>query len=498
MKFLFSVLYLRYPGMQSLLHSGDAEYYSLALEDEMARIKTSSRVDDKNLNGGMELGSFAEIVTSLTTAIDLSEGNGPFHTLRTCIIGMRIGRRISLEPPALSDLYYALLLKDIGGAHTQPMDRSATGQDGVRARRLLREGSGGMSWRDHARAALDLYDSTPLLKRVTKQLEFLLHQRALRSETVALRSAAAGTMLEKLGVSSETRAAVCAIDEQWDGRGGPAGMCSTSIPVIAQIVKLAQTMERFYAQGGSRVVIPWLHRRCRGWFDPGLVAAATRLFETPSCWWQLDQKDLLAYTVALEPRDYLLAATSETIDQVCEVFAEVADARSNYSNTHSSLVADIAVRIARVLKMSERQVQTLRRAALLHDLGKLEVPREILEKQGPLTADDLPILRNYPLRTCKILERVPEFREVAQLAVTHHERLDGTGYPKHLTAEQLSLSARILAVADVAEALSAERSFRRKYTGQQIYQILMAQTPHALDVHCVNALLHNSVMSLVA
>ncbi|SEC14331.1 HD-GYP domain-containing protein [Terriglobus roseus] len=449
-------------------------------------------------NAGMELGSFAEIIASLTTAIDLAEGNGEFHSLRTCIIGMRIGRRIGLTPAAQSDLYYALLLKDVGGPYTQTWDRAATGQDGATARRMLREGVGGMSLRESGRATFDLHRGGSFPGRVRKQIEFLWQRKHLRIETALLRCAAAGELLDKLGLSSETRAAVCAIDEQWDGRGAPDRAHSVCIPVLAQIVKLAQTMERFHARGGSRSVIHGIHRRCRGWFDPGLVAAATRLFESPSSWWQLEQKDLLSYTVSLEPREHMLAANGDTIDKVCEVFATVADARSNFSSTHSSLVADIAVRIARVMNLSERQVTTLRRAALLHDIGKLAVPRHILEKQGPLTKDDLPVIRNYPLRTREILERVPEFREIAELAVTHHERLDGTGYPKHLTGEQLSLSARILAVADVAEALAAERSFRRKYTGQQIYQILIAQTPHSLDIDCVNAFLHNSVISLVA
>src|SRR4051812_21517768 len=99
-----------------------------------------------------ELGSLAETIAALTEAIDLADGNDAGHTLRTCIIGMRIGRRISLTPSALSDLYYALLLKDIGGSHTQPWDRTATGQDGVPARRLLREGMGGQSLLENVHA----------------------------------------------------------------------------------------------------------------------------------------------------------------------------------------------------------------------------------------------------------------------------------------------------------------------------------------------------------
>ena len=454
--------------------------------------------DAANTSDRSELGRFAEMIGALTAAIDLAEGNGNGHALRTCIIGMKIGQRLAMSPVDLSDLFYALLLKDIAGPHTQSLDMSVTGQGGLRARRLLREGRSGMSWREAGRAILDLHQDKPLLQRTRSRLHFFLKREHLRAETVAVRVAAANDLLDTLGVSSATRSAICSVDEKWNGRGAPGRLRGLQIPVIAQIVKLAQTMEFFSRLGGEKRVVPWLHRRCRGWFDPGLVAAASRLFESPSSWWHLDHKDLLAFTVSLEPRKHMLAATSDSIDRTCEVFAEVADARSLYSKTHSAQVADIAVRIARVLKMSDRQVKTLRRAALLHSLGKLAVPRHVLEQEGALSAEDQALLREYPLRTYDILHRVPELQEIAQIAMSHHERLDGSGYPNGFSGDQISRSARILAVADVAAALAAERSFRKKYSGQQIYKILTELTPHKLDAECVNALMHESVMSLVA
>lgn len=445
-----------------------------------------------------ELGRFAGMIGALTTAIDLAEGNGTGHTLRTCVIGMKIGRRLSMTPLDLSDLYYALLLKDIAGPHTQSFDMAVTGQGGLRARRLLREGRSGMSWREAGRAILDFHRDKPFLQRTRSRLQFFLKRGQFRAETVAIRVAAANDLLDTLEVSNATRVAICSVDERWDGRGAPDQLRGVLIPVIAQIVKLAQTMEFFSRLGGEKHVIPWLHRRCHGWFDPGLVAAATRLFESPSSWWHLEHKDLLAHTVSLEPRKNMLAATSDSIDRICEVFAEVADARSHYSSKRSVQVADIAVRIARVLKMSDRQVKTLRRAALLHSIGQLGVPRHILEQDGALSAEEQALVREYPLHTYDILHRVPELEEIAQIAMSHHERLDGSGYPNQLSGDQISRSARILAVADVAEALAAERSFRKKYSGQQIYKILTELTPHKLDAECVNALMHESVISLVA
>jgi HD-GYP domain-containing protein (c-di-GMP phosphodiesterase class II) len=317
-----------------------------------------------------ELGSFAEIIECLAEIIDLAEGNVPSHSLRTCATGMRIGRQISLPLAALSDLYYALLLKDIGGTHTQRWEMTATGGGGVRARRLLREGWGAMSWLESSKAARDMHHGEFLPARAYKLLRFVWQRSKLGKETVDIRCAAASSLLNKLGVSAETRAAVCSIEERWDGRGAPEGMQATSIPVISQIVKLAQSIERFRTEEGDERVIPLLHRRCRGWFDPGLVAAATWLLESTPSWWLIDGNELRAYLLSLEPREHMVTANSDTIHGVCEVFAEVVDARSRYSSTDSSRLADLAARMARMLKMSEQDI-TRRCTALRTREGKI-------------------------------------------------------------------------------------------------------------------------------
>ena len=120
----------------------------------------------------------------------------------------------------------------------------------------------------------------------------------------------------------------------------------------------------------------------------------------------------------------------------------------------------LAARIATALGADEAEVTDLRRAAMLHDIGKLAISNRILDKPGGLTAAERAQVREHPLITARILERIPGFAHLAPLAAAHHERLDGSGYPYGLRAENLTQPMRVLAVADVFEAMTSARPYR--------------------------------------
>jgi HD-GYP domain-containing protein (c-di-GMP phosphodiesterase class II) len=133
-------------------------------------------------------------------------------------------------------------------------------------------------------------------------------------------------------------------------------------------------------------------------------------------------------------------------------------------------------------------VRDLRRAALLHDVGKLAISNQILDKAAGLNAAEAAIVREHPVVTGEILERVPCFRRLAPLACAHHERLDGRGYPRGLMAAELDLPMRVLAVADVYEAVTSERPYRMAMSSSQALAILRAEAPAKLDATAVAAL----------
>ena len=209
-----------------------------------------------------------------------------------------------------------------------------------------------------------------------------------------------------------------------------------------------------------------------GGSNPDLVDCLCATAST-ELWERLSRHDVDAEDVAAaEPAELVVVATEERLDQVARAFAWVIDAKSAFTYRHSERVADIAVRIARVLGFSQAEQVRIGRAGLLHDIGKLAVPNSVLDKPGKLTEAEWSKVREHPFYTFQILERVPLFRAFAEDASNHHERLDGRGYFRGLSADRLSTTARTLAVADVIDALHSDRPYRPKMTLDQVFAIV--------------------------
>ena len=176
------------------------------------------------------------------------------------------------------------------------------------------------------------------------------------------------------------------------------------------------------------------------------------------------------------------------LDRIAEGFSSVIDAKSPWTFCHSSGVAEVSVGIAEVLGISGRRLATLRRAALLHDIGKLGVSNMILDKPSRLTESEMAQMRLHTNYTYQILSRVNGFSEFAETAAAHHERLDGRGYHRGISGSDLSLEVRILGVADVYEALAARRPYRQDLTREEVMVVLDKQAGTALCPAVVGAL----------
>ena len=183
-----------------------------------------------------------------------------------------------------------------------------------------------------------------------------------------------------------------------------------------------------------------------------------------------------------------MVADDARLDLVAHAFASIVDAKSPYTGRHSEGVAAIADELAALLELDGRARATLRRAALLHDIGKLGVSNRILDKPGPLGPTEWDTVRRHPQWSMEILARVSVFGTVARIAGAHHERLDGRGYHRGLTAAQLDQPSRILAVADVAEALSAERPYRPALGADEVLEIMRRDANRGLDGNALAAL----------
>src|SRR5215213_10530425 len=396
----------------------------------------------------------SEVVRGLSHALDITEGEAPGHAARTCVIGMRLAQQLGLDAQSRSDLFYALLLKDAGCSANSARMAALFGADDHIAKRTSKR-----------------VDWAGKLPAFMWSVRTVAPRGSLRARTERLRA-----IKDEGEVTAE---AIRALDEHWDGRGQPRALRGEEIPLLGRIVCLAQTVEIFHAAGGVRAAWGVARRRSGRWFDPSLVAALR------GCLRDLDVKSDVS---EWEPEDRLLEADDARLERIATAFAGVVDAKSPWTYRHSDRASVIAAGVAAALGADASTLDDLRRAAMLHDIGKLSVSNRILDKPGPLTEAEFAKVREHPLVTAEILGRVPGLRHLAPLASTHHERLDGHGYPHGLTAADLDMPMRVLAVADVFEAVTSERPYRAAMSAEQALRILRAEVPDRLDAEVVAAL----------
>jgi putative nucleotidyltransferase with HDIG domain len=214
-----------------------------------------------------------------------------------------------------------------------------------------------------------------------------------------------------------------------------------------------------------------LQERRGTWFDPALANEVIS-WSGDVDWWQHVRESDDGAVRALEPDSHVRTVEEQGIDQLAEIFAEIVDAKSPFMFGHSQSVATYAQAMGRAMGFDAEKVRRLRRAALLHDIGMLGVSSSIVDKVAPLVPLERFEIQAHPLHTFEILSGISVFQDVAKLAASHHEKLDGSGYPWGLDADQLDPLARTLVVADVFEAAMADRAFRRGLSRDEALSVL--------------------------
>jgi putative nucleotidyltransferase with HDIG domain len=436
-----------------------------------------------------------EMLVALSFALDLTEGAVPGHAIRSCLLAVRVATAMGVEPSVLSDLYYACLLKDVGcSSNSARMCQIVGGDDrAVKAGAKLADwtrphkpdlATVKMLWRQVLPGASALRKTVRLLKIATDQ-----HQN--NRELIELRCDRGAMIVQKLGLSSEVAIGVRHLDEHWDGGGYPSRFKGAEIPLISRLMGVAQHLDAFCMERGPQAAVDTLLERSGRWFDPEMTAAAAALDRSRRLFADCLPGDPVEATRAAILRMNPEGQTSLSaldIDAICEAFADVVDAKSPFTYRHSLGVMDAAAAIGEVMGLPAERMQVLRRAALLHDVGKLSISNTILDKPTRLSDAELAVVKLHPGMSAEILGQIGAFREIAILAGEHHEKLDGSGYPNGLRVEQLSLESRLLAVADIYGALSERRPYREALAPMQIMAIMERDAPAKLDGECYEAL----------
>ena len=167
--------------------------------------------------------------------------------------------------------------------------------------------------------------------------------------------------------------------------------------------------------------------------------------------------------------------------------ARTVDAKSPWTAGHSERVTDLALKIGQVMGLEKKDLGVLRRAGLLHDIGKIGIPVAILDKKGKLTYEEYRIVKNHPSIGARILEPISAYAQVIPMVEQHHEKFDGTGYPHEISGESICLGARILALADVFDALTSERPYRPGWEWERVYKLIREEAGRHFDPKVVEA-----------
>lgn len=431
--------------------------------------------------------NLAELLGALSHALDLTEGQPVGHSKRACWIGTHIAAEMGVSAEELSDIYFTVLLKDLGCSSNAARICELYLADDLSFKRDYKTVDGSLS------AALRfVFQKTGLesgfAERVRAILNILRNGGDISRELIETRCHRGADIAGKMRFSPVVQDGIRWLDEHWDGSGKPERRTGEAIPLASRIALAAQITDVFHTEGGRMAARAELVARSGGWFDPAVVEAFLRAETKPGFWEAIEGVDLDERLFALPPALGTAALTEDYIDDIAAAFADVIDAKSPFTAGHSRRVTLFTDMIAEEMGMPGDRRRWLRRAALLHDIGKLAVSNQILDKPGKPTDDEWQSIRNHPAHSANILSKISVFRELAEVAGAHHERIDGKGYPQGLSSDELPPEVRMLTVADVFDALTADRPYRGAMKVREALAILERDIGTAFDGDCVGAL----------
>lgn len=368
-----------------------------------------------------------EAVYSLSDALDLVGVSHIHHGKRVAYIAAECGRRLGWEPSMMDDLFQAAILHDCGVSKTLVHARLAQ-----------------MEWEnevDHCVLGSEILMASPLLRPLA--ICVLYHHTHW-------------SVLRDVHVSQDRKmlANCIYLADRVDVQCLPSREGEHNILVLKDTIRQA------------------INDRRDTWFAPELVDAFMDISRSEGFWFTLESEHSAGYVSEWMHKAQRVDVGFAELRSLVRVFSYIVDAKSTFTREHSDGVASLSRRIGELFGLPERTCEMLELAGLLHDLGKLRVPDELLEKPGKFTSDEYSNVQRHSFDTYNILKNIHGFEDIALWAGQHHERINGSGYPYHLTAAQLSLEARIVAVADVFQALAQDRPYRKALEPEVIADML--------------------------
>ena len=399
----------------------------------------------------------ADLLGGLSLVADVGYGLVPGHAMRSCLVGVALGRNLGLAEHEVAETFYTSLLSHVGCAAFSH-EMSAAFGDELTANRagartnfadprdifvtLIPESTRGLSPLGRARTAAFI----------------VARGRQLGRRYDATVCEIARETARRIDLADGVQRALYQVKEAWNGTGSPRHLKGEEIRPAARIARVASEATLFYDLGGVELAVQAVSRRSGTLLDPAIVAA----FATAAA-------ALLGEASEGDPREGILAVEPKPVmekphgdlSQVAAAFGDLVDLKTPFTHGHSRQVARLARGAAQRLGFDEEATQRLYVAAFLHDLGKVGISDLLWEKPGPLTGPEWEQVRMHAYHTERILATSKALAPMARIAGMHHERLDGSGYHRGCRAAEIPAPARVLAAAAALQSMTEDRPYRR-------------------------------------
>ncbi len=388
---------------------------------------------------------FSNFLLSLSDAMDIASPPIASHQMRTAFVAWKIASKAGLSEDRVERVYLAALLHDIGALSLEEKIQILKDVENVDAE-------------IHCILGEALFELSPLLRNSAQIVRY--HHRSWKD---------------------------------WGNAGASFGSADV---MDSQILFLADEIERTVLRDQYILhQVDHLNSKMQSLsgveVHPDLIDIFIQLSRYEEFWLDLSSSRLYSLLLHYGPFRSLEISQKE-IYSIASIFRHVTDFKSRFTATHSTGVAECAVMLSHYFGLTDSETAQMEIAGYLHDLGKLAVPNFILEKPGKLTKEEFDIIKQHTYFTYTVLNTIGGLDMIAEWAAFHHERLDGSGYPFHITEDKLNTGARILAASDIFAALIEDRPYRKGMKRSQVERILKEYVAnHSLDKRMVDIILGN-------
>jgi HD-GYP domain-containing protein (c-di-GMP phosphodiesterase class II)/DNA-binding CsgD family transcriptional regulator len=414
-----------------------------------------------------------ELLASVSLATDLGTGQPPGHALRTCVLATRLAAELGCAPEEIRTVQQFALLRFLGCTADAAETAALVGGDELAYNGAMAPVVMGSARELLGRHVRSVAPGAQRLRRAQLVVRGLADPKGME-RSLATHCEVAAMLAARAGLDAPVVEALEHAYERWDGKGFPAGLAGDAVPLAVRVVVVARDADLGFP----------LKERSGKAYDPVAVAAFERV--GPAVLAELRDADEWEAALACEPLP-VAAVSAERLDTVLTAFADFTDLKSPWLRGHSRRVAALAEEAGRHARLDEAACARLRRAGLVHDLGRVAVANGIWDKPGALTTAEWERVRLHPYYTERILARCGPLASFAEAAASHHERLDGFGYHRALPAEAQSRECRLLAAADTYAALTADRPHRPALSEEGAARALEGQA--GLDAEAVACVL---------